>query len=458
MLKMSQINSIRDLSKSGYRIADIAKKLGIDRKTVRKYLEEDDFSPQPPVQAAQPSKLDPYKPMIRQWLHKDQYHWHKQHHTAKRIFDELKEKTDFDGSYSIVQRYVKSIRHETIQKASQELVWEPGSAQVDFGEAEFVVQGKPCRRKYLVVSFPYSNDGFAQVFGGETAECVKYIGGVPRLLVFDNATGVGRRIGDRIHETELFRTAGEKYPETNFYTILPYHYGGNIRTYFVRIYQLRYLQGMLAGLKTQTGRIGFISYDRLPDNVQELDAFALGVRRTNPHARVLATFQPGLTAPDADAIAATERMIREAHVDVMAAHRSNDAVPAYAIAHGVYTLANYGDLPDSPLLLARQNVDWQLTWAELLKDDVRKSNPQAFYWFDYNEADMSFTVVSPDVTADERALIAQAEEELRQGFEPFSGDIRDNEGVVRCRAGEYISDETLRESIDWLVEGVSVYE
>ena len=213
MLKMSQINSIRDLSKSGYRIADIAKKLGIDRKTVRKYLEEDDFSPQPPVQAAQPSKLDPYKPMIRQWLHKDQYHWHKQHHTAKRIFDELKEKTDFDGSYSIVQRYVKSIRHETIQKASQELVWEPGSAQVDFGEAEFVVQGKPCRRKYLVVSFPYSNDGFAQVFGGETAECVcqglknifKYIGGVPRLLVFDNATGVGRRIGDRIHETELFQ-------------------------------------------------------------------------------------------------------------------------------------------------------------------------------------------------------------------------------------------------------------
>ena len=106
-----------------------------------------------------------------------------------------------------------------------------------------MVQGKPCRRKYLVVSFPYSNDGFAQVFGGETAECVcqglknifKYIGGVPRLLVFDNATGVGRRIGDRIHETELFRTAGEKYPETNFYTILPYHYGGNIRTYFVRI-------------------------------------------------------------------------------------------------------------------------------------------------------------------------------------------------------------------------------
>ncbi|MFR3365847.1 MAG: hypothetical protein ACLTR4_00695 [Gallintestinimicrobium sp.] len=68
------------------------------------------------------------------------------------------------------------------------------------------------RKKYLTVSFPYSNDGYSQVFGGETAECVcqglvdifEFIGGVPPLLIFDNATGVGRRIGDVIHETELF--------------------------------------------------------------------------------------------------------------------------------------------------------------------------------------------------------------------------------------------------------------
>ena len=54
--------------------------------------------------------------------------------------------------------------------------------------------------------------GYCQVFCGETAECVcqglqdifNYIGGVPTLLVFDNATGVGRRVMDKIHETELF--------------------------------------------------------------------------------------------------------------------------------------------------------------------------------------------------------------------------------------------------------------
>lgn len=69
------------------------------------------------------------------------------------------------------------------------------------------------RMKYLTVSFPYSNDGFTQVFGGETAECVcqslrnifEYIGGVPPLLIFDNATGVGKRVGSQVHETKLFR-------------------------------------------------------------------------------------------------------------------------------------------------------------------------------------------------------------------------------------------------------------
>lgn len=58
------------------------------------------------------------------------------------------------------------------QHANQELIWDPGCAQADIGEADFYEHGKCVRKKYLVLSFPYSNDGFCQVFGGETAECV----------------------------------------------------------------------------------------------------------------------------------------------------------------------------------------------------------------------------------------------------------------------------------------------
>ena len=212
MLKMSQINDIKDLSSCGYRVSEISKKTGVDPKTVRKYLQEDDFSPQPPVKIQAPSKLDPFKPIIMEWLEEDKKHWRKQHHTAQRIYERLVDEHGYTGSYSTVQRFVRSCRTERTEKANQELIWDPGTAQADFGEADFYENDVCVRKKYLTLSFPYSNDGYSQVFGGETAECVcqgledifEFIGGVPPLLIFDNATGVGRRIGDVIHEAELF--------------------------------------------------------------------------------------------------------------------------------------------------------------------------------------------------------------------------------------------------------------
>lgn len=212
MLTMSQINDIRDLSKKGYGISKIASLTGKDRKTIRKYLEEDDFSPTPPVAKARTSIVAPYIDIITEWLEEDQKHWRKQHHTAKRIHERLRDEYGFTGSYDSVQKFVQRLRKDVQTKGTQELIWEPGYAQVDFGEADFYEDTDCVRRKYLTVSFPYSNDGYNQVFRGETAECVcqglqdifDYIGGVPVLLVFDNATGVGRRVMDVVHETELF--------------------------------------------------------------------------------------------------------------------------------------------------------------------------------------------------------------------------------------------------------------
>ena len=212
MLSMSQVDFIRDLNQSGYRIGEIAKKASITEKTVRKYLKQEDFSPAPPVEKSKPSIVDPYKAIIHDWLQEDKKHWRKQHHTAKRVFDRLVKEHGYTGSYSPIQRYLKAYRQQEITKGTLELVWDPGPAQVDFGEADVYEKGQLIRKKYLTLSFPYSNNGFSQLFGGETAECVcqglqdifAYIGGVPPLLIFDNATGVGRRVGDTIHESELF--------------------------------------------------------------------------------------------------------------------------------------------------------------------------------------------------------------------------------------------------------------
>jgi len=213
MLKMPDINYIRDLSQIGKNITEIAKLTGKDPKTIRKYLQQEDFSPEPPLTDTRKSILDPFKRKIDQWLENDKHTWFKQKHTAKRIFDRLREEEGYTGSYNTVQRYVRKTRDTVSVAARNELIWEAGTAQVDFGEADFIIRGCSTRMKYLTVSFPYSNDGFAQIFGGETAECVcqglkdifDYIGKVPHTLIFDNATGVGRRVGDAIQETELFQ-------------------------------------------------------------------------------------------------------------------------------------------------------------------------------------------------------------------------------------------------------------
>lgn len=218
---MPQIHGIREMAREGYSVAEISREVEVDEKTIRKYLKLDDFSPRAPEKSRRPSRLDPHRHLIDQWLEEDQTRWRKQRHTAKRIHDRLtQESPGYDCSYNIVQRYVKEARAELrARRASQELVWHPGESQSDFGEADFHERGVLVRKKYLTLSFPQSNNSFTQVFGGETAECVCqglqdifiFIDGVPWLIVFDNASGVGRRIGEVIHESKLFQQMRAHY-------------------------------------------------------------------------------------------------------------------------------------------------------------------------------------------------------------------------------------------------------
>lgn len=219
MVKTPTIHDIKERFEEGHSITQIARDLGLDRKTVRKYTNMEDFSPKVPVKRTRASLLDPHREYVDEILEADRYVRRKQRHTARRIYERLVEERDFEGSYNIVQRYVKAW-HEKAATAGNPptgegfmpLTWPAGTAQADFGEADFILDGEQQTMKFFVLSFPFSNVGFVQVFGGETAECVcqglkdvaNYIGGMPAKIVFDNASGVGRKIMGAVQETELF--------------------------------------------------------------------------------------------------------------------------------------------------------------------------------------------------------------------------------------------------------------
>lgn len=137
MLKMSQIETIKNMQSKGLGPSAIAERLQIDRKTVRKVMASETFEQRKPKAAvAQPSKLDPYKPLIQSWLEEDRKNRYKQRHTAQRIHNRLvAECPEYDASYPLVQRYVRSLREARHQEGTLEMEWPPGEAQVDFGEA-----------------------------------------------------------------------------------------------------------------------------------------------------------------------------------------------------------------------------------------------------------------------------------------------------------------------------------
>ena len=118
MLKMSQINYIRDLHSCGYSAKEIQEKTNADPKTIRKYLNQDDFSLKPPIKKSNPSILDEFKETIDTWLKEDKKNWYKQCHTAKRVCDRLVSECGFTDSYSVVQRYIKACREHAVPRAT----------------------------------------------------------------------------------------------------------------------------------------------------------------------------------------------------------------------------------------------------------------------------------------------------------------------------------------------------
>lgn len=222
MIGMSTILSIRRRCAAGDSVAEIAREEGVSEPTVRKYRDMDDLSPRAAKpRKARSSKLDPYKGIIDSWLADDRRRRAKQRHTATRIFERLVAEFGYDGGYTTVQKYVKERKSQARSAKRQflNLEWAPAEAQVDFGVCDFRVLGVAREVHYLVVTFPFSNVSLAQCFWGETSECVceglkavfEFCGGVPLRLVFDNATGVGRRVGDAVRTADTFERFAAHY-------------------------------------------------------------------------------------------------------------------------------------------------------------------------------------------------------------------------------------------------------
>jgi transposase len=139
-------------------------------------------------------KLGPWVGVIDAILEDDKQRPAKQRHTAKRIFERLKEEHGFTGGYTIVKDYVRSAELHS-REMFIPLTHAPGEAQADFGEALVMIAGVELKAHYLAMDLPHSDDCFVAAFPAETTEAFleghvrafAHFGGVPTRILYDNS-------------------------------------------------------------------------------------------------------------------------------------------------------------------------------------------------------------------------------------------------------------------------------
>ena len=153
--------------------------------------------------------IGPYLGRIEQILKDDKQVHKKQRHTAKRIFERLRDEDGYPGKITQVKRAVQGLKQRT-SEVYVPLEHRPGEGQVDFGHALVKLAGKLVMRPFFVMALPYSDAYYVKVFERETTEVVceghngafVHFGGVPNRISYDNpATLVAKRLG--VHKREM---------------------------------------------------------------------------------------------------------------------------------------------------------------------------------------------------------------------------------------------------------------
>ena len=191
--------------KDGMSAREAARYFNKDRKTIAKMLRHE---LPPGYQRSEPPRrptLDGFVGVIDEILRTDKALIKKQRHTAKRIFERLRDEHGYAGSLTTVTYYVREQKRRT-KEVFVPLSHLPGHAQVDFGETLGVIGGVECKIHFFVMSLPHSDAVFVKGYPAETTEAFcdghvsafAFFGGIPQSILYDNTKiAVARILGDK---------------------------------------------------------------------------------------------------------------------------------------------------------------------------------------------------------------------------------------------------------------------
>lgn len=247
-----------------------------------------------------------------------------------------------------------------------------------------------------------------------------------------------------------------RHPEVKFLHPGGWEVRANFANFFAKTQQTFYLMGAAAGLMTKTNKLGFVAGMPLGFTLGNVNGFHLGARAVNPNVetRLVYTFSWGDTTKEA---AAAQALIDQG-CDVLAMHLDSPiavlqtAEAAYVYAIGFMSLGSQVFAPTAWI------TGLGLTWGDFYTENAQRVIDGTWYpGFIRKGLGEGFMEIAPfgprvpqSVQDAVMALVAQFETGL---INPFTGPIKDQDGVIRIAEGESWGNERMGD-FDWLVEGI----
>jgi basic membrane protein A len=245
------------------------------------------------------------------------------------------------------------------------------------------------------------------------------------------------------------------FPNLKFMHCSGFKSGPNVSNYFGRIYQARYLTGMVAGSMTKSNTIGYVAAFPIPEVIRGINAFTLGVRSVNPKAQVRVVWTKTWFDPALEKDAAVSLL--DVGADVIAQHQDSAGPQEAAQERGKWSIGYNSDMaklaPKSHLTAAVWN------WAPLYEAIVKEVRAGTWtggrsIWWGMDKGVVDIAPFGPMVPKDVQDKVLAKKAEFVKGVDNvFVGPIKGQAGDVKIAAGVRAEDKDLL-GMTWFVEGV----
>lgn len=254
---------------------------------------------------------------------------------------------------------------------------------------------------------------------------------------------------------DFMLNVAERYPDVIFEHCSGYKTADNAATYFGRMYEPRYLSGIIAGLKTETNKIGYVGAFPIPEVVRGINAFTLGVRSVNPDAEVYVVWTNTWYDPGTEKDAALALL--DGGVDIIAQHQDTAGPQQAAEERGAWGLGYNADMRHFAPNATMTGPVWN--WGPYYVKTVQAAMDGTWephqYWGSIADGIVDLGPYNEDLLTEEIiAEVEAAKEAIINGeLDIFAGPIKDQNGEIRVPEGSSMTDAE-KLGFDWFVEGV----